>query len=91
VPSILNLVKRAVVIGSGETPATKVLRGVRTGDQRALYTGAALMGYQWLKSHSNRRELLYRKEIPEGSAVVVRYGKRGELAGVEIRRVDDLT
>ena len=90
-PSILNLVKRAVIIGSGESPSTKVLRGIRTGDQRALYTGAALMGYTWLKRQTNRRELLYRKEIPEGSAVVVRYGKRGKLTGVEIRKVDDLT
>lgn len=87
-PSILNLVKRVVVVGSGESPSTKLLRGLRTGDQRALLTGAALLGYTWLTRRSNTREVLFRKPIPEGSALVIRYGRRGRLADVEVRRLE---
>ena len=86
--SLMNLLRRIIVVGSGESPLTKVLRGIRSGDQRALYTGAALLGWGWLRRQSNERELLYRQEVPEGSGVVIRYGKKGELTGVEVRKTD---
>jgi hypothetical protein len=89
VQSILKIFSRWS--GPTETPLSRTFRGLRTGDQRALLTGAALLGLRWLRSQSKERELVYSKEIPEGSAVVVRYGKRGRLPEVDVRRVERQT
>ena len=64
--------------------ATRALQGLRTGDQRALFTGAALAAYGWLRSNKGGRELIYRKEVPVGSSVVIRHGKKGQLPEIEI-------
>jgi len=46
-------------------------RGVRTGDQRSLYTGALLLAYGLWKRNRGRRDLLYRRTLKPGEAVLV--------------------
>lgn len=62
-----------------------MLRGLRTGDQRTLYLGAALVLVGWWRRPSARgRTLVYREELKPGRSLVVRYGRHGELADLEI-------
>ena len=48
------------------------LRGVRTGDQRSLYTGAFLVAYGLWKRNRGKRELLYQKKLGPGEAILVK-------------------
>jgi MYXO-CTERM domain-containing protein len=56
----------------------RTLRGLRHGDQRELYTGLGLAALAYLGRTRPRRQLLYRKRIPEGSAVVIHHRRRGD-------------
>jgi hypothetical protein len=56
----------------------RTLRGLRSGDQRELYTGLGLAALAYLSNASPRRQLIYRKRIPEGSAIVVHHRRRGD-------------
>ena len=62
-------------------------RGVRTGDQRSLYTGALLLAYGLWKRNRGRRDLLYSRTLNPGEAVIVK-ASRGR--GHEIVVGDDL-
>jgi hypothetical protein len=53
------------------------LRGVRTGDQRSLYTGAFLLAYGLWKRNRGKRELIYQRKLSPGEAILVRTS-RGE-------------
>ena len=53
------------------------LKGAREGDYRELSFGLALMALAYLRSTAPRKQLLYRKRVPTGSAVVVYHKKRG--------------
>lgn len=53
------------------------LRGLREGDRRELGIGLALAAFTYLRSTRPRRELIYRKTVPKGSAIVVHHRKRG--------------
>lgn len=57
----------------------RALRGLRTGDQRSLYTGALLVAFGlWQRGRGrDRRELIYRRELKEGEAIVIRPGVAG--------------
>lgn len=55
----------------------RTLRGLREGSQPMMLSGLALVFFQWLRSSKPREELIYRKEIPLGSTVVVRHARRG--------------
>ena len=51
-----------------------------------LYAGAALMAYGWLrKTAGPKKELLYKKEVPVGTSVVVRY-RKGAQPRLEIHQ-----
>lgn len=64
----------------------RAFRGVRSGDQQVLLTGAALAALGlWHRSNKKKKELLYRKTVREGSSIVVRYGS-GKC--VEVRKTD---
>jgi hypothetical protein len=91
VRSISKLITRLLPGKPINAGFASALRGLRTGDQRALLGGAALAAFGWLRSRKPERELIYRREIPEGSSVVVRYGKKGQLPEIEISRRDDVT
>ena len=61
------------------------LRGLREGDTRELALGLALATLAYLRSTTPRRELLYRKTVPKGSAIVVHHRKRG-APKIEVRK-----
>jgi hypothetical protein len=68
--------------------ATRLFQGLRTGDQRALVTGAALAAFGWWrKSAGPQKVLIHRSVVREGSSLVIRNGS--DQTGVDIRRVDD--
>ena len=62
-------------------------RGVRTGDQRSLYTGALLLAYGLWKRNRGRRDLLYTRTLNPGEAVIV---KASREKGHEIIVADEL-
>ncbi len=60
---------------SYERGLTRALGGLRTGSQRSLYSGVALLLYaSWRRS--KRRRLLYRRVLRGSEAVMVRAGRR---------------
>ncbi|HEX2155162.1 MAG TPA: hypothetical protein VHL52_14450 [Acidimicrobiia bacterium] len=63
----------------------QVLRGLRQGNQALLLTGLGLVVFQSMRSKRGERQLVYRKKLPVGSAVVIRHGHRGDPK-LEIRR-----
>jgi hypothetical protein len=60
------------------TGVERALRGLRQGDQRDLYTGLGLAALSYLTRTRPRRQLLYRKRVPEGSALVIHHRRRGD-------------
>jgi hypothetical protein len=62
-------------------------RGVRTGDQRSLYTGALLLAYGLWRRNRGRRDLLYTRTLNPGEAIIVK-ASRG--TGHEIVVGDEL-
>lgn len=54
------------------------LRGLREGDRRELGIGLALAALAYLQSTTPRKELIYRKAVPKGSALVIHHKKRGK-------------
>ena len=56
----------------------RTLRGLRTGDQRQLYTGLSLAALAYMRRSRPRRRLLYRKSLPEGSALLIHHRRRGD-------------
>ncbi len=61
------------------------LQGLREGDRRQLTIGLALAAFAYLRSTGPRKELLYRKTVPKGSALVIHHRKRGRPK-LEIRK-----
>ena len=55
----------------------RTLTGLREGDRTELYTGLALTALAYIRRTRPQRELLFRKSIPEGSAIVIHHKKRG--------------
>lgn len=53
------------------------LKGAREGDYRELSLGLALAALAYLRTTAPRKQLLYRKRVPTGSAIVVHHKKRG--------------
>ena len=52
-------------------------KGLREGNDRDLYIGLALTALAYLRETGPKRELLYRKTVPTGSAIVVHNRRRG--------------
>lgn len=55
----------------------RTLRGLREGNQAVLLTGLGLIALQMLRNSKGKRQLVYRKTLPVGSAIVVRHAKPG--------------
>lgn len=66
-----------------EAGYNRTLRGIREGDTRELYLGLALSALAYLQRTKPRKQLLYRKEVAEGSALVI-YHKRSGNPRLEI-------
>lgn len=68
--------------------SARLFQGLRTGDQRALLTGAAFVAFGWWrKAAGPKKVLLHRSVVKEGSSLVIRNGS--DQTRVDIRRVDD--
>lgn len=52
--------------------------GLRGGDRRELLLGLTLLGLSYLRRTKPQKELIYRKRVPTGSAIVVHHRKRGQ-------------
>lgn len=48
-------------------------RGLRTGEQRDLYLGLGLVAIGFLRRTGPRKQLIYRKTVDEGSALVIHH------------------
>lgn len=55
----------------------RTLTGLREGDRTEMYIGLALTALAYISRTRPQRELLFRKAIPEGSALVIHHKKRG--------------
>jgi hypothetical protein len=57
----------------------RALKGLRTGDQRSLLTGAALIAFGlWRRSREREtRKLVYRKVLTPGQAILIRRSTHG--------------
>jgi len=60
-----------------EAGLRRTLTGLREGDRTELYIGLALTALAYISRTRPQRELLFRKSIPEGSALVIHHKKRG--------------
>ena len=79
---ITERLQRAVLGDSGARVAGQVrtLRGLREGDSTELLIGLALSALAWLKKTEPKKELIYRKKVPVGSAIVVHHKRLGAPA-----------
>ncbi|HVR33747.1 MAG TPA: hypothetical protein VMS74_13695 [Acidimicrobiia bacterium] len=69
--------------------AARLFQGLRTGDQRALLTGAAIAAFGlWRRSARPKRVLVHRSVVREGSSLVIRNASN---QAVEVRRIDGST
>ncbi|GEM_PF-1705866 len=70
---------------------TLLFRGLRTGDQARLLTGAALVAAGlWRGSRRRRRELVHREVLSHGRGLVIRTGS-GDEPRLQIARQDQRT
>lgn len=66
---------------------SQLFRGLRTGDQRALLTGAAIAAFGlWRRSSAPQKELIHREVVKDGQSLVIRNGS--DQTRVDIHRVD---
>lgn len=56
----------------------RVWRGLRVGDRRDLYLGVTLALISVLRQSSSGKELIFRKKLPEGAALVIHHKKKGD-------------
>lgn len=56
----------------------RTMRGLREGDQRELYYGLSLWAIAYLRRTAARKTLIYRKSVPEGSAIVIHHKRIGD-------------
>ena len=55
----------------------RALGGLRRSDRRDLYMGLALTALAYLRRTAPRRQLIYRRTVPKGSALVIHHKKSG--------------
>jgi hypothetical protein len=67
--------------------ATRSLRGLRTGDTKSLYSGALLLAYGIWKRNRGRKDLVYRRTLKPGEAILVRANR---VSGKRIVLSDEL-
>ena len=74
-----RLAKR--LLGTSDLTAAgwqRTLRGLRTGERRDLYLGLGLAALSFLRRTAPRKQLLFRKNVPEGSAIVIQHRRKGD-------------
>ena len=66
----------------------RLVRGLRRGDQRLIYSGAALLAMAlWRRSRQREPRLVYRRELKPGKAVTVHLGQAGK-SPLHVERAD---
>jgi hypothetical protein len=55
----------------------RALTGLRVGDSRELSMGLALLALAYLRQTEPKKQLIYRKAVPEGSALVIHHKRSG--------------
>lgn len=58
--------------------AGRLWRGLRNGERRDLILGASMLAFAWLRQSQPKKELLFRKEVAVGSAIVIHHKRRGD-------------
>lgn len=61
------------------------LKGLREGDYRELSFGLILGAVAYIQNTKPKKELIYRREVPTGSALVIHH-KKSDNPKLEIRR-----
>ena len=61
----------------GVAGVSRSLHGLRKRDQRELYLGLGLTVLALIRRSAPHKELVYRKAVPEGSAIVIHNRRRG--------------
>ncbi|MGF1617356.1 MAG: hypothetical protein ACFCU2_06045, partial [Acidimicrobiia bacterium] len=56
----------------------RVWRGLRVGDRRDLYLGVTLALISVLRQNSGGKDLIFRKRLPEVTALVIHHKKKGD-------------
>jgi hypothetical protein len=51
---------------------------LRNGKRSDLFLGAAMLALAFFRHNKPSKELIFRKELPVGSAIVVHHTRRGE-------------
>lgn len=55
----------------------RTLRGLREGNRREVLMGLSLAALSYLRKTRPKRELIYRKNVTPGSALVIHHKRRG--------------
>lgn len=55
----------------------RTLRGLREGDNRELLIGLGLAALAYMRKSQPKRDLIYRKAVTPGSALVIHHKRRG--------------
>lgn len=56
----------------------RTLRGLRRNDRREMMLGLAFTTLAIFRDSRGRKELLFRKKVPTGSAIVIHHKRRGD-------------
>ena len=55
----------------------RAMKGFREGDYRELSMGLALTAIAYLQETRPRKQLIYRRRLPEGTVLVIHHKNRG--------------
>lgn len=73
-----KLLEKAIGGGDARTEGIRrTFTGLRESDRRQLYIGLALTALTYLRKTGPQRELIFKKTVPTGSAIVVHHKKAG--------------
>ena len=60
-----------------EVGRARTFRGLREGDRTEIYMGLAMTALAYLQRTKPKKELIYRKTVPEGTALVIHHKRSG--------------
>lgn len=66
------------VSNPGPEGRTRVFQGLRERNDRELMIGLSLMAFSYLRRTKPRRQLIYRREVSEGAALVIHHRSTGD-------------
>ncbi len=66
------------VSNPGPEGRMRVFQGLRERNDRELMIGLSLMAFSYLRRTRPRRQLIYRRTVPDGKALVIHHRSTGE-------------